>query len=666
MGVLDLMARRPAIPAAMALSLAAGLSAAVAVWAVQAVEARTARAVTSQLLSSGITWARVEADGLRVVLTGTAPNEAQRLRALNLAGGVIDAGRVRDRLDVVALVAPAPPRFLVEMLRNDGEVSLIGLLPATAQGGGRDLAAEAQAAAPGASVADMLESADWPPPQGWAEAVEFGMAALALLPRAKISVAAGRVTVTAIAGSEAERRQWETDLARRIPAGVRAEIAISAPRPVLTPFTLRFVLNDGGARFDACAADTERARDRILAAGTAAGVMGKQVCPVGLGVPTPRWADAAVAAIGAVAALGRGTVTFSDADVTLTGAPDTPQAAFDRAAGELRAALPPVFSLTATPPPVERAVQEGPAEFAATLAGGKVELRGRLTDELARTAVDSFARARFGHDAVFSASRLDPDLPEGWAVRVLAGLESLAQVDRGAVTVRADTVAVSGVTGRQDARARVAQILSDRLGPGQAFTVEIAYDAALDPEAGLPEPQVCVDNLNAVLAQRKIVFDPGSAEIAPAARPTIEALAAVVRACPPLSVEIAGHTDSQGSEAGNANLSAERAAAVLAALMGHRLPLDGWLTRGYGEARPIADNATEAGREANRRIEFTLIAPPDPLPAAPLQVAAAPVDDPVNGLTRSITLSTSALGQDAAFAPTDETYPRPRRRPAAP
>ena len=94
-------------------------------------------------------------------------------------------------------------------------------------------------------------------------------------------------------------------------------IEISAPRPVLTPFTLRFVKDAEGARFDACSADTELARAKILAAAEAAGAVGRNSCTIGLGVPTPRWADATIAGIKAVAQLQSATLTFADADVTL-------------------------------------------------------------------------------------------------------------------------------------------------------------------------------------------------------------------------------------------------------------------------------------------------------------------------------------------------------------
>lgn len=609
---------RSTLRAGAAATLALSLLALVAWWGAIAIENRTVAAIKSRLLGDGITWAAVSADGLQIRLDGTAPNEAARFRAVNLAGGVVDAGRIIDRLEVTALRAIEAPRFSVEVLRNGDGVSLIGLVPAGVEGAEVTLSADVAAIASGVPVADMLETADYPAPDGWQPALDFGMEALRRLPRSKISISADQVAVTAISDSVDEKRRLETELTRLAPPGLKVAIDISAPRPVLTPFTLRFVKDEAGARFDACAADTDRARARILAAGAAAGVQGQVACTVGLGVPSPSWAEAAEVAIRAVADLGAATVTFSDADVTLLAAPEVEQALFDRVVGDLQATLPKVFSLTATLQP--RAVQtvQGPAEFTAALdAKGRIALRGRLTDELQRTAVDSFARAYFGADSVYTATRLDADLPDGWPIRVLAGIEALSYVEEGGLLVRPDLVEVTGVTGNPDARARISQILSDKLGPGQTFRVEVRYDEERDPQKALPTPEECAADLNAVVAAQKITFEPGSAEIDGAARGVIDILAAVLADCPGLMIEIAGHTDAQGSEGGNLALSQARAEAVLVALQGRRVAVEGFRARGYGETVPLADNATEAGREANRRIEFTLIGPDgSPLAAA--------------------------------------------------
>ncbi len=424
------MSLPPRLTAPAAFAAAAVLSVLAALWAATVIEGRTAAEVRSLMTREGLSWVQVDTTGLQVRLSGTAPNEALRFRAVNVTASLVDSGRIRDQMDVIPARPISAPRFSVELLRNDDGISLIGLVPMTADDTG--LAGEVAAIASGASIADMLTQADFPPPQGWDTAVEFGLTALRMLPRSKISIEAGRVAITAISGSAEEKRRFESELASARPDGLIIAIDISAPRPVLTPFTLRFLKDDRGARFDACSVDTELARSRITAAAIEAGLAGKADCVIGLGVPTPRWAEAVAMGIGAVNSLGAGSITFSDADVTLLATVETPQATFDRVVGELQASLPDVFSLKATlPEKPKSAAAEGPAEFTASLSpDGQVQLRGRLSDATLRDAVASFAQAQFGATAVYTATRLDPDLPDGWPVRVLAGLAAMAELDR--------------------------------------------------------------------------------------------------------------------------------------------------------------------------------------------------------------------------------------------
>ena len=390
--------------------VAAGILALLVAWGgAFLIERLSVSSVTSRLLTEGITWATVEADGLQIHLIGTAPNEAARYRVVNLVGSEIESSRVRDKLEVTPAKAIAAPAFSLEMLRNDDGIQLIGLLPdGEAEAA---LTEAAQALSPSIPLSDMIETAAYPAPPGWQAALDYGIAALQLLPRSKISVAADRVAITAIAVSEAEKRTLVTQLNSTKPPGLNVVIDISAPRPVLTPFTLRFVKDATSARFDACSADTDVARARILAAATAAGVVGRSTCIVGLGVPSPSWSSATTAGIAAVAELASATITFKDADVSLQAGSDVAQADFDRVVGELEAALPEVFSLNATLEKKATAGNEGPADFTAVLAPqtGKLELRGRLTDERLRAAVDSFARAEFGSAHVYLPPGLSPN-----------------------------------------------------------------------------------------------------------------------------------------------------------------------------------------------------------------------------------------------------------------
>ena len=170
---------------------------------------------------------------------------------------------------------------------------------------------------------------------------------------------------------------------------------------------------------------------------------------------------------------------------------------------------------------------------------------------------------------------------------------------------------------------------------GQTFRVNVRYDEALDPIASLPTPEECVADVNRVTGLTKITFTPASAELATSARPVLDELAAILIACPPMQIEIGGHTDSQGSEGGNQALSQARAEAVLLALQGRRVDISGMTAKGFGESTPIADNETEEGREANRRIEFLLKGVPAAAPAAvpadtPPQAAAETTAPPEN------------------------------------
>ncbi len=571
------------------------------------IESVSGTAVKSKLLSEGITWAEVEADGLQVRLVGIAPNEAARYRLANLVATVVDASRLRDEMELTPVKAIEAPRFSLEILRNDDGIQIIGLMPmgdAEAQ-----LIEKGQALAAATPFSEMIETANYPASAGWESALEFGLRAFDMLPRSKISISADRVAITAIATSASEKRAFEADLARAQPTDLKAEIAISAPRPVLTPFTLRFVKDAQGARFDACAADTEAARDVILAAAVAAGAPEGADCTIGLGVPSPRWAVATAAGIAAVGQLASGTVTFKDADVTLQAGADVLPRDFDRVVGDLDAALPEVFSLNASLEKAADASGEGPAEFTAALSQstGRVELRGRLPDEMQRNVVDNFAKATFGADKVYQAAVLDADLPSGWPVRVLAGLEALGELEGGELIVRADTVDVTGVTGSTESKARISQILSGKLGQGQAFKVDVTYDKKLDPIASLPTAQECAAKVDGVLKANKIVFEPASTEIDGNAAKIMGLLATALDKCANLRMEISGHTDNDGSEESNLSLSQARADAVLIALQGRQVDVSGFTAKGYGESVPIADNDTDAGREKNRRIEIKLV-----------------------------------------------------------
>lgn len=614
------------VPIALAFVAAGGCAYLAATASVRLLETNSQNDVNFELELAGHDWVEVQADGLQVVLSGVADTEAMRFNARSVAGTVVDSARVIDNMNVKEAQKIVAPRFSIEILRNDEGVSLYGLIPASTDR--ERLQSLIARVARGVALTDFLETADFPAPDGWNEALNYALVSLRDLPRSKLSVSADRVNITAITDSAVEKARLEGALARSAPEGVRTELAISAPRPVISPFTLRFVHDGAVARFDACSVDTSDAQAMILAAASDAGLEGKAECRLGLGTPTREWGQAGAAAVQAVGALGSGSVTITDTDVSLIATEGTDETLFNQTSATLERALPAIFTLTAVLPKPVIETEEGPAELVATRSPeGAVQVRGHLGETLAREAVSNYAKARFGAGQVYLAAEDHSALPRKWSLRALAGLAALAELNNGSVTVTSDTVEVRGVTGNANARTAVSQVLSDQLGEGQSFSINVTYEETLDPTANVPTPQECLAKVIALGEEKKISFEPGSTTLDGPSRTTISQIAEVLLDCPEFEIQVAGHTDSQGREEMNLNLSQSRAEAVVSALRSERISWRGLRAKGFGETAPIADNDTAEGREANRRIEFSLVLPeptaPDSAPDTDADGSAA-------------------------------------------
>jgi OOP family OmpA-OmpF porin len=236
-------------------------------------------------MSEGFTWAEVDADGLQVFIQGTAPDEASRFLAESRAASVVDADRVVNNADIRVIDAAPVPRFSLDMLRNGDGIQIIGLVPG--DNGGEDVAEAIESIADGAGVTDMVETADFPPPDTWISALGYGLRALRELPRSKVTVYADRVEVEAISESAEQQAELLADLQMGQPAGVEVVLDISAPRPVFSPFQFRAVLDAQGLRIDNCAADTSAAQERILNAARAAGHWARSTAPSAWARPAP-------------------------------------------------------------------------------------------------------------------------------------------------------------------------------------------------------------------------------------------------------------------------------------------------------------------------------------------------------------------------------------------
>jgi outer membrane protein OmpA-like peptidoglycan-associated protein len=133
-------------------------------------------------------------------------------------------------------------------------------------------------------------------------------------------------------------------------------------------------------------------------------------------------------------------------------------------------------------------------------------------------------------------------------------------------------------------------------------------------QAGVPAEQGCPPARAAINAEtgkidikEKVFFDTGKATIQPRSFKLLDDVASLLAAnlnVGPIAIE--GHTDDRGAADYNRTLSKQRAEAVKAYLVGKGIQPARLDAKGLGPDRPAEPNATAAGREANRRVEFVI------------------------------------------------------------
>jgi OmpA-OmpF porin, OOP family len=153
------------------------------------------------------------------------------------------------------------------------------------------------------------------------------------------------------------------------------------------------------------------------------------------------------------------------------------------------------------------------------------------------------------------------------------------------------------------------------LGAGCSLvTVKQAPFPPLEVRAARPAPvvvappsSVVVTDTNITITE-KVQFATGSAEILPVSFGLLDEIGKVFTDHPNIQlVEIQGHTDSTGAPAINRKLSQERAESVMHYLVGKGVAAYRMTAKGFGPDKPVGDNATEDGRDKNRRVEFSIL-----------------------------------------------------------
>ena len=569
-------------------------------------EKKTLEVVLKETSDTELSWLEVSTDGTRVIVSGFAPDEANRFIATSKISSIINSERIIDQIIIKKQITPSTIEYVLEILRDDNHISVIGFVPTNLQS--KKLIAKLKVIAKDLEVRNLLEVSSFPITDAWKKTLDYAIASVELLPNSKISIAKEEIWISALSESIDDKIRIENQLTSLDPGFFKLHLDIQSPRPLIQPFSLRFTMDESGASLDKCSASDEYSKVVILSAMIKLGVDKESNCEIGIGVPAESWVDAVIIAATYVKEFEIASLTFENHNVSLVVSGNTGNDKFENIIDKLKKALPNEFQVAATLQPVLTKEIDNTNTFTVIKSlDGVVELKGFLNDHTAEIAVRSYASSIFGSININDSLRLSNKLPQNWPIQVLTGLEVVGLLDHGSLIIEPNTILLEGKSANPDIKSIVSEILSKKLGNDILYTLKLEYDEQLVPKPIGPDAKKCVLDINNVIETLGIEFAPGEIVLQKSSNDTLKNMADIMQTCYIVPMEIGGHTDSQGRKSLNLSISQARAEAVMDSLLSYDILTGNLIAKGYGESTPIADNKTSEGRNKNRRIEFTLI-----------------------------------------------------------
>ena len=256
-----------------------------------------------------------------------------------------------------------------------------------------------------------------------------------------------------------------------------------------------------------------------------------------------------------------------------------------------------------------------PYLFEVQKGDGTIVLNGHVSN--AEAKADNLRAAQLAHPNVKITDNtlIASGAPAGFAKASTASITMVRSLEEGTLKLNGTQKSLVGRAASKEAAFVVYNQFDTAIPASFSGPSTIDYPKPAEPEPEpepKPEPEQpkvdpCQANVDAAIEGKTIRFRVNRAIIREGSYTVLNTIADVLNSCPTKQIGVEGHTDSDGSDEYNQKLSEARAKAVRTYLAGKGVSQDRVTATGYGETRPIADNATKVGKTKNRRIEIKIL-----------------------------------------------------------
>lgn len=489
-------------------------------------------------------------------------------------------------------------RFVWSASLDEVSLTLAGYVPNDVAR--TSLVAAAEALKPGVPVIDNMNIASGEP-EGFAEAATFAVQALGKLEEGGVMLDGLTLDVAGTARSVEDYESVVSGIGGTLPPGVEIVANAITPAPVSAYHWTGEREGDSVTLTGYVPSLEGRAEVEALARTLFAGLSVKEDVKIASGEPKIDWIGAAKFAMEQLAELKTGVAKVEGVTYSISGEAGSSDAYVALTAANARR-LPASLALAGSDvsPPVV-------SPFTLSLSHGEngLIMAGYAGSEDQKQALLDAARERFGSVRVTDRIGFASGAPDNLVDGASGAMRAAARLAGGHFSIVDNVIEIDGTTFHDRAMQRIADIAAESI--PDTFKTRINV---ITRQVGQPlDTDGCRGRLKLALGNGNVEFDKGAAEISIDSYTLLDRVAGVLMRCPASMVEVGGHSDSDGSEEKNLELTQARAEAVVDYLVDAGVKFERMTAKGYGETLPIADNETEEGKAANRRIALTIDPP---------------------------------------------------------
>ncbi len=582
------------------------------------IEADLTGRMQAKLNNAGLDWAKPSFDGRDGTIQGLTLEESKRVTVSSKASGLYGVRILDDKTGLAAAVAP----YIWSATTKDKTLDLTGYAPS--KEAKSTILAKAKTLYPDYTITDNTKIARGTATENWTEQTDFSLDQLKNLENGTAGLSDNAFSIQGRANTSAHYALVKENVRTKLAPGLTLHKDQILP-PVASPY--KWSLAHSGDTVTLTGYVPNEATRKALHARIKEHYPNATITDntqIADGAPD-KWLESATLSSKHASTLVDGKATLTDKTANISGSvPD--YTAHDKATNSFKTAALDGYthtaSLTSLKPRIPTA---SPFTWMADNTKETLLLRGYAPSEPAKKEVAEAAQKKFPNKKIQDNMVVANGAPKGWLTAAHQSLTQLSLLDYGTASLKNTDVNLTGFAKSEAVKAKIKPIAKDA---GYNSTLNITapkpkpkpkpvvpvvipapvIEAVIPKEniTGKDSAQICEKLIGNFLHREKINFQVAKATIADSSFPLLNKLAHIIRKCPDTQIQINGHTDSDGSEAGNEKLSFDRATSVYAYLVDQGIQTDRLKAAGLGESQPLVPNDSPKNKAKNRRIEFKL------------------------------------------------------------